>query len=388
MIYLAIDKLEPNSASANHFLGIVKHFHERNIPFKLVTFLPNPKERVRECELYDYYNLAVDCPVKINWIVRLWNKLFEILFLHRRLRRFARRLSADDSLFIYTGYRGLAELIDSGCRLFLEYTEHPDVHDYISTLKNRKDEVLREIARAAGVFVISTSLRNYYIATGVSPERISIVNMFVDSTRFLPVKKRPVATPYIAYCGTASNNKDGVDRLLKAFAIVAKEIDDVDLYLIGKTPTRKESRSNLNLIDQLGINDRVRFTGIISREEMPQTLTNAAVLALARPDSQQARNGFPTKLGEYLLSGNPVVVTKTGDIPLFLEDGVSAYLVEPDDIEGFARKLTLALKDKDAAMRIGRAGYEVAMKNFNYQIEADKIVSRICSGEHTSCTDC
>lgn len=270
----------------------------------------------------------------------------------------------------------------------MEYTEHPDVHDYISTLKNRKDEVLREIARAAGVFVISTSLRNYYIATGVSPERISIVNMFVDSTRFLPVKKRPVATPYIAYCGTASNNKDGVDRLLKAFAIVAKEIDDVDLYIIGKTPTRKDSRSNLNLIDQLGINDRVRFTGIISREEMPQTLTNAAVLALARPDSQQARNGFPTKLGEYLLSGNPVVVTKTGDIPLFLEDGVSAYLVEPDDIEGFARKLTLALKDKDAAMRIGRAGYEVAMKNFNYQIEADKIVSRICSGEHTSCTDC
>ena len=119
---------------------------------------------------------------------------------------------------------------------------------------------------------------------------------------------------------------------------------------------------------------------------MPQTLTNAAVLALARPDSQQARNGFPTKLGEYLLSGNPVVVTKTGDIPLFLEDRVSAYLVEPDDIEGFARKLTMALKDKDAAMRIGRAGYEVAMKNFNYQIEADKIVSRICSVEHAFCT--
>ena len=65
--------------------------------------------------------------------------------------------------------------------------------------------------------------------------------------------------------------------------------------------------------------DSIVFTGIVSAADIPQILKNAAVLALDRPDSLQAQCGFPTKLGEYLLTENPVIVTKVGDIPLFLE---------------------------------------------------------------------
>ena len=59
---------------------------------------------------------------------------------------------------------------------------------------------------------------------------------------------------------------------------------------------------------------------------MPKYLCNAKLLALARPDSIQAQGGFPTKLGEYLATGRPVVVTKVGEIPDYLEDGVNAFL--------------------------------------------------------------
>lgn len=69
---------------------------------------------------------------------------------------------------------------------------------------------------------------------------------------------------------------------------------------------------------------------------MPQMLKNAEALVLDRPNSLQAQYGFPTKLGEYLLTGNPVVVTKVGDIPLYLKDGVSALLSEDRNPKEFA----------------------------------------------------
>lgn len=95
--------------------------------------------------------------------------------------------------------------------------------------------------------------------------------MTVDSNRFIGLKKHQ-SERYIAYCGTVSNNKDGVDELIKSFAIVHKVLPDVKLYIIGKTPDKADASGNMNLIDYLGIKQSVVFTGIVSSEEMPQML--------------------------------------------------------------------------------------------------------------------
>ena len=149
------------------------------------------------------------------------------------------------------------------------------------------------------------------------------------------------------------------------------------MYIIGKTPSASDESGNLQLIETLGLKDRVVFTGVVPAADMPQLLTNAAVLALARPDNLQAKNGFPTKLGEYLLTGNPVVVTKVGDIPLFLKDGESALLAEAGNSQEFADKLCWALENPKEAQVIGKNGREVAMQNFNSAIETEKIIKSI-----------
>ena len=69
-----------------------------------------------------------------------------------------------------------------------------------------------------------------------------------------------------------------------------------------------------------------------------------------------------------------MVVTKTGDIPLFLKDGESAYLVHSDDENEFAMELTEALIDTNNARSIGEEGFNVAMSYFNYKKEADKVI--------------
>ena len=110
---------------------------------------------------------------------------------------------------------------------------------------------------------------------------------------------------------------------------------------------------------------------------MPQLLKNARVLALARPNNLQAQFGFPTKLGEYLLTGNIVVVTSVGDIPLYLKDRENALLAEPSNIEHFAEKMDWALSHPQECELLGARGKEVAIKHFNAFNETQKLMTVI-----------
>lgn len=117
------------------------------------------------------------------------------------------------------------------------------------------------------MFVITTALKKVYEQLGVM--NVHIVNMTVDANRFSGLKKR-TDEKYIAYCGTVSNNKDGVDDLIKAFAIVSMKYPDVSLKIMGKAPIKDVESGNLKLVEQLGVKDKVEFTGVIPSSDMPQ----------------------------------------------------------------------------------------------------------------------
>jgi glycosyltransferase involved in cell wall biosynthesis len=98
------------------------------------------------------------------------------------------------------------------------------------------------------------------------------------------------------------------------------------------------------------------------------------MLVLSRPDNVQAKFGFPTKVGEYLLSGRPIVVTDVGNITDFLKDGINAYLTQPGDYEAFAKKMVEVSSDTTRANEIGRRGRETALLSFNSEIESLKLM--------------
>ena len=225
------------------------------------------------------------------------------------------------------------------------------------------------------MFVISTALKKYFESIGV--KRVGIVNMVVDGNRFFNLKKNAGCDDYIIYSGKATNNKDGVNDLIRAFAIVAAKHDNIQLKRVGQAPNRKDGYDNLKLVEDLGLTDRVLFMGIKQTSEIPLLLKNARACVLDRPDSLQAQCGFPTKLGEYLLSGNPVIVTKVGDIPIFLSHKYNGLLAEERDAEDFAAQISWVLDNPNEAAQIGERGKALAEKEFNYLNESKKIVKMI-----------
>ena len=200
--------------------------------------------------------------------------------------------------------------------------------------------------------------------------------MVADPARFNNLVKQQTE-PYIAYCGTATNTKDGVDELIKAFAKTVARHPEYKLYIIGSTPSKKQRFDNYELVRELGIDKNVKFTGVVPSSAIPQMLKNASILALDRPNNLQAKYGFPTKLGEYLLTANPVVITSVGDIPLFLKDNESALIAKPQDAKCFSDKLSWAIDHPQEASAIGLKGKQVCEEHFNSMIETKKIIDII-----------
>jgi glycosyltransferase involved in cell wall biosynthesis len=170
---------------------------------------------------------------------------------------------------------------------------------------------------------------------------------------------------YIGYIGYMGGNKDGVLDLLKSFIIVNKSFKNIKLLLVGNA-----NKLDIDVIKDFVIKNNlsefVVFTGQVDRNKIPDILKSAEVLVLARPQSLQSLGGFPTKLGEYLSSGNPVVVTKVGDIPKFIIDKEHALLCVPGDIDDIAEKIINILSNPQFYRQMAIKGQKFAEEKFDY----------------------
>lgn len=364
--YIVSNSYYPNTASTNRLMGFIKAFSQMGIKVDVIFFMPNKmRDKAPEMEnvTYHYYWKYFPITSKIRFI------LYQYLYIYL----FYLRVKKGDTVYIYTCDNVLTLLSHKRyIKLYYERTEHTN---FSRTKFLNYNSFFNACKKATGLFLISNPLRQHFINQGI-PEGIThIINMTVDQSRFNGLAKESVAEKYIAYCGTASNNKDGVDLLIQSFALIHKSYPDIKLCIIGDTPKKGDAAGNLNLINKLGLTNHIVFTGIISSDKIPQILKNAEVLLLNRPDSIQAQCGFPTKLGEYLLTENPVVISNVGDIPRFLKDRVSARIAEERNVKDFAEKVIWCLQNPTESKTMGRNGANVAREYFDSITEAKKMLS-------------
>ncbi len=230
------------------------------------------------------------------------------------------------------------------------------------------------IPKFDGLYVISDKLRDFFLPYNNKIEKILTV---VDTNFFNSTSTKYFDFNYIAYCGTMRGNKDGVPLLIRAFARIILDFPDYKLVLIGDNSDQNSIKEVINTICNLKIKDKVIFTGLIDREDMPKILGNAKLLVVSKPDNEQNSGNFPIKVGEYLSTGIPVVVTNVGEISKFITDGENGFLAVPDSIDSFFSKMKEALIDYNRAKVIGLNGRALAEKHFDFKIQSKKMTDYI-----------
>ncbi|WP_345031605.1 glycosyltransferase [Ravibacter arvi] len=373
-VYIIRNCYEPNIASINRSLAFSKGYGELGVDTKVVFVFPNyKKDRVEQSFLNVEFLYLWEkyCPS---------NKYLRNVFLRFALLLFVLRLKKDDTVLLYgTINPWYLFCLKRNIRIYNEITEHPRIHTERNGLVGKIQYWLfgKFCRRIDGVMPITPSLSEFFVDEfGIAREKVQTINMIVDSTRFDSVRgdKRKST---IAYCGTISEKKDGISDLLKAFQIVLTRYKDATLTLIGDFESSVTRENVYALLKTLKIENNVLITGMISADEMPVFLSEAKVLALSRPQNMQAKYGFPTKLGEYLMTANPVVITDVGDFRLYLKDREDIVYAAPDNFTDFADKLLWVLDNYDQAKIIGMKGRQVALDSFNYRIEAEKVLDFI-----------
>lgn len=250
-----------------------------------------------------------------------------------------------------------------------EVNEYPDLF-FVPGTRSHNLYFNNFISKVDLLVCITEELINYFSQIPLKRNiRFHYMPVTVDLSRFQNVGSKYVQEkPYIAYCGGLNNDKDGIDILIYSFQRICREFEDINLLIAG--PKEFDGEEILNLIKMLQLSHRIKYLGVLDRGDIPYLLCNAELLALPRPDSRQAKGGFPTKLGEYLASGRPVCVTRFGEISKYLKDEENAFLAESGSIDSFTDSLRRALTDGEKAEEVGKRGKEVAIRNFSMEIQA------------------
>jgi len=253
-----------------------------------------------------------------------------------------------------------------GAKIILTIDEYP----WVLINKNSYSQLYRFIYLKTyyklfdGFITITETLKGYYSKLARSQAMLYHLPMTVEFERFEHFSPDPNSSCYIAYVGNdPTGNKDGVNMLLEAFNIIKDDFPDCQLLIAGIVHL-----STHEYAKEEHLQNKVVFLGFIERDLISEILVNARALCLSRPNNLQADGGFPTKLGEYLATGRPVVITDVGEIKEYLTDGVNAFIASPDDVKAYAEKLRSCLLDPVNADRIGSAGRQVALDRFNYSI--------------------
>ncbi|MDT9692817.1 glycosyltransferase [Streptomyces sp. P9(2023)] len=190
----------------------------------------------------------------------------------------------------------------------------------------------------------------------------------VDVERFTPGPKastRPRTILFVGRLDRASPWK-GVDVLLRAFAVLAPELPEARLRLVGGGDAAADHAA---LAEHLGITDRVEFTGPLTGSPLIAEMRNAAVLVLP---SLTAAESFGMVLVEAMACATPVVGSDAGGIPYVITDHVTGLIVPRSDPHALAAACTRVLRDGDLADRLGAAGRQRAVQRYAWPALTDR----------------
>jgi 1,2-diacylglycerol 3-alpha-glucosyltransferase len=156
----------------------------------------------------------------------------------------------------------------------------------------------------------------------------------------------------LIYAGRIAPEKS-LDLLLHSFAGIVHAIPNVHLFIIGSGQEQYEDNLT-GLTQELDLEDRVHFTGLIPYDRLPAYLAMCDVFVTA-----SITEVHPLSVIEAMGTGLPIMGIDSVGVGDTVEDGITGFLAT-DNIAAFTAKLTRLCLDPDLRARMGRSAREAS----------------------------
>lgn len=198
----------------------------------------------------------------------------------------------------------------------------------------------------------------------VSLKKLRVVPNGVDVSKFKPnsgirTKLRDILGLQDRFVwlavGRFHESKD-YGTMLTAFSRLVARASNCILLIVGDGPLRISMH---NLVNQLGLEQHVRFLGI--RSDIPDLMNAADAYVMS-----SVWEGMPMVLLEAAASGLPIVATNVGGNAEVIQDGINGYLVPPKNPDALAKSMFRVMQLDDSARKsMGNHGIDYVTNNFS-----------------------
>ena len=160
--------------------------------------------------------------------------------------------------------------------------------------------------------------------------------------------------PTVAFAGRLAEEKH-IDVLIDAIAKTPAELN-LHLVVVGGGEVKSALKAQA---EKLGLSARVRFTGLVSDEELRSVYLNAELFVM--PGTAELQSLVTL---EAMSASTPVVLANAMALPHLVEEGVNGYLFTPNDSNDLAEKITriMRLSPEDRAA-MGAASHSMVARH-------------------------
>jgi glycosyltransferase involved in cell wall biosynthesis len=235
------------------------------------------------------------------------------------------------------------------------------------------EALIPAVYKKTPIVAVSESTKQELVRRGLPAGNIEVIYNAVDHSVYNPGDAVKPDAPVIAYLGRIKRYKR-VGLVLEAAKLVFEDFPGARLVVVGSGDYLP---SLVRQAGELGIADRVDFTGFLGEDRKIEVLRRAHVVV-----NPSAKEGWGVTVTEANACGTPVVASDVPGLRDAVLDGKTGFLVPYGDVRGFASRISQILGDRGLRERL--SGEAVAWaKTFDWDHSAEsilKVIERLAAG--------
>lgn len=201
---------------------------------------------------------------------------------------------------------------------------------------------------------------------------LPIARVFEDAT---PHPDLDVGGCKLIYVGLILRER-GIDVLLEAVRILARQGRDVNLFLIGRETSGAYMKEVQTFVQANQLTGRIHWVGYVPHDQIKRYLANADIgVAPGLRTRQYSNPGISTKLFEYMICGLPIVSVDHPHRKRYIDECKCGLTVAPEDPSEHARAIAWLIDHPEEAETMALRGQEMVLERYTWEQEQPRLLA-------------